>query len=171
MMFGRLTFIVFFFTSHSKQKQGRNLVVWKCLCFGKLCSCSRLHRKNSRNCSDIPKISRELKDILLKWAVNVNFTGAAINKEPACRFINSHRTVNCKFFRDLFLPLDTWSVYCIFSCRCQAWVERCNSSEASKAFTLMGPQAFRNKRICSDHFPFDAFKEPTRKEKGWEIDN
>nr|XP_029709055.1 uncharacterized protein LOC115255249 [Aedes albopictus] len=49
---------------------------------------------------------------------------------------------------------------------CQAWVERCNSSEASKAFTLMGPQAFRNKRICSDHFPFDAFKEPTRKEKG-----
>nr|XP_029709949.1 uncharacterized protein LOC109416518 [Aedes albopictus] len=49
---------------------------------------------------------------------------------------------------------------------CHDWVQRCGSLEATQKFAAYGAAAFKNKRICSEHFPLTAFKESSRKEKG-----
>ncbi|XP_058828127.1 uncharacterized protein LOC131688018 [Topomyia yanbarensis] len=49
---------------------------------------------------------------------------------------------------------------------CSLWVKACNSQKATQAFETDGVQAFRKKKMCSDHFSPGSFKDVARKSKG-----
>ncbi|XP_021710060.1 uncharacterized protein LOC110679523 [Aedes aegypti] len=49
---------------------------------------------------------------------------------------------------------------------CALWVESCLSEEILEVFKTLGASAFSKRKICSDHFPSEAFRDVHNKNKG-----